>query len=169
VAYTQDSLAKLLRFDPVTYRWIGEGLSRITIEGEIDGFKVVVHVEPDDLSSFDEDGEFNGINEMCEVGVIPMLVDQVRSHGIGPAFVKRNAESSASVSQGTMTSDRWKCPEHGDASIYPAKFGTGLQCNRWEEAAGKTAPGWANPKLRDVNGQLRFYCKFREVPQAPRS
>jgi hypothetical protein len=153
-------------FDPVTYEWVGEELSRVTIEGEIDGFKVVVYATEEDLKRFDEDGEFAGLSGMAEVGTIPALVAQVRDHGVSPAFRRQTGNASTPTQTEGAAQPKWTCPEHSGQYVYPAKFGSGLQCNRWEAATDRNnPPSWALTNVRDVNGQLRWYCKYREVYQ----
>lgn len=138
-------------------------MSRIIIEGEIDGFKVTVNVEEADLAKYNEDGEFIGITELAEVGVIPALVDQVRNHGVQPAFRKNSYATTADVSSEPKKA-RWECPEHKNASVFPSNFDkTKLECKRWAEATDRNnPPAWAKTKVAEVNGQLRWYCKYRE-------
>ena len=166
MALSLEQLAKVMMFDPITYEWVGEDLSKVTIEGEIDGFKVTISADEEDLKRFNEDGEFVGVTNMAEVGAIPALVSQVRDHGVNPAFRRQTANAGASAPTEDAPKPRWTCPDHSGQYVYPAKFGTGLQCNKWEIATDRNnPPSWALNNVRDVGGQLRWYCKYREVYQ----
>lgn len=158
-----------MRFNPLTLRWIMSDKLRLTLSGEIDGVPATVYIYDEDFTSRDEDNVPVLIPDM-DVGWPQFIIEDVLSkHNFKPPFRGRStpaSPSNESASSAPKNSGTWECPEHGSASCYPAKFGKGLECNRWQEIKqGDAIPSWANPKVRDVNGMSRVYCSYREFPR----
>lgn len=154
----------MLRFDPVTYEWVRKDeLTRATIQGDIEGYPVTIHISDEDIADCDEDGNIIGLSTI-DIGVFQYYIQQMQAHGIVPAFRRKaSADVSESITAVSNSTAKWQCPEHKDMAVYPNKFGPGLQCSRWVAVADcPVSPDWARDKMSTVNGQPRWYCKYRE-------
>lgn len=148
-------------FNPRTLKWIMSDKLRLTIQSDIQGFPTTWYFYEDDFNLLDEDGVPGVLKDLIEVGWIQFIQDnQIAEHG-GRAPYKRN--NTSEQSSGSKEPETWQCPVHGSSSVAKAKFGSGLQCTRWEEFNG-SMPTWANPTVREYNGVKRVYCSNREIP-----
>lgn len=152
-------MARVAGFNPYTLVWnMEDNPVRMVVTGEIEGFNISFNFYDSDFNSYNEDGELNGLS-MYEVGVIQVLTSELLRHGVLP--VRRGSSQGAAAPSASAPVKKWECPEHGASSVYPAKFGKGLQCNRWIEAS-QGQQSWTKGKEAIVNGQARFYCRHRE-------
>lgn len=149
-------------FNPSTLQWIMDNL-RMTIQSDVEGYPVTWYLYDSDFAGVDEDNVPTALNGI-EIGWLQFILDErVKNHNALAPFRKRS-EGAAQATESAPTG-QWQCPEHGGMSVYDAKFGKGKQCNRWEAYNGGPTPTWANPTIRDVNGQKRVYCSYREFPR----
>lgn len=148
-------------FNPQTLTWMSEDKLRLILHSDIGGYPAMFHFYDSDFAQVDDDN-VPVVLEGIEIGWPQFVIDNVLSkHNALPPFRKSNSGNEAV--KATVASAAWQCPEHGSASVYPAKFGKGMQCNRWETyTPGNPIPSWANPQIKSVNGSQRYYCAQRE-------
>lgn len=151
-------------FDPDTIKLIMEEKLRLTIASDINGYPSVWYFYESDFDSVDDDN-VPSVDSNLDIGWPQFVIENLlQKHGALAPFRKKDTVATVSSPSG---SPQWECPVHGSMSVYPAKFGTGMQCTRWEAVQnGQPIPTWANPKIKDVNGNKRVYCSHRENPLA---
>lgn len=167
-----EKVFEVMGFDPITLEWIGEENTedqlRFTIQGDLEGHPIVLHLYDTDLVP-NETGMIS--NPMWqEVGMFQFIADKMHDHNILAPFKRKSNEVSSSesgVSNGAAanTGAGWTCPTHGNTRVIDSKFKPGKkQCSVNEEAVGFNAPAWANSEApkKGSDGKHRWWCKYQE-------
>jgi len=164
VRWKKEDLARIAGFDLATLHWIMEDKLRLTVATDISGHPTIWHFYDSDFDKVDEDNIPDVIGNL-DIGWPQFIIENLlQKHGALAPYRKREVANVSTPSDGGVA---WECPVHGSMAIYPAKFGKGMQCSRWEAVEpGGSIPSWAIPKVKDVNGNKRVYCSHREIPSA---
>lgn len=134
-----------------------------TIQGDLEGFPVVVYIHDSDLNDVSEDGVISGLGNI-EVGVFQYYLGQMLDHGLVAPFRKKTSDSSQNVPESFSAS--WTCRFHGNKAIYDSKFTAGKKtCGYYEIANSFDAPDWSSGKVvkHKTTGENRYYCKEKEA------
>lgn len=134
---------------------------RGTVEGEIDGYKVVINFTEEDLTRMNDNKEYDGILNQFEIGMIPFIVDQVRQHGVKPAWKPKTDFTEKAAAK---AANGWECPSHGTTSLRDNQFSKGKKyCSKIQVVdPDEPKPSWAKDNSKEINGEQHWTCRFKE-------